>query len=142
MKIVLDTNVLVSGLIAPFGRCGEIVRILTSGKITLCIDARILVEYDKVLRRPKFGFDERQVDLVMDFIRGSGQVHTAIPLPKALPDIDDSSFLEVAKCAAAECLVTGNLKHFPRECRAGVRVLTPAGFLDFIKEQGYNQGRA
>ncbi len=45
MKVVLDTNVLVSGLLAPFGPCGEIVRMLTSAEITLCADARVLLGY-------------------------------------------------------------------------------------------------
>ena len=41
MRIVLDTNVLVSGLLTPFGTCGDVVRMLTSGSFTLCVDARI-----------------------------------------------------------------------------------------------------
>ena len=45
MKIVLDTNVLVAGLLSPFGPCGEIVRMVSSGEVTLCFDALILAEY-------------------------------------------------------------------------------------------------
>jgi putative PIN family toxin of toxin-antitoxin system len=61
MKIVLDTNVLVAGLLSPFGPCGEIVRMVSSSKVTLCIDALILSEYSEVLHRPKFGFDKEKV---------------------------------------------------------------------------------
>ena len=53
MKIVLDTNVLVAGLLSPFGSCGDIVRMVSSGNLTLCIDARVLSEYHEVLERPK-----------------------------------------------------------------------------------------
>ena len=41
MRIVLDTNVLISGMLTPFGVCGEIIRIFTSGGLTLCVDSRI-----------------------------------------------------------------------------------------------------
>ncbi|MGB9498531.1 MAG: putative toxin-antitoxin system toxin component, PIN family [Dissulfuribacterales bacterium] len=45
MKIVLDTNVLISGLLTSFGSSGEIVRMVFSGELTMYIDARILAEY-------------------------------------------------------------------------------------------------
>jgi predicted nucleic acid-binding protein len=35
MKIVLDTNVLVAGLLSPFGPCGDIIRMVSSGYLTL-----------------------------------------------------------------------------------------------------------
>lgn len=53
MRIVLDTNVLVAGLLSPFGPCGEIVRMVSSGEPALCFDARILSEVNDVLKRPK-----------------------------------------------------------------------------------------
>ena len=61
MKIVLDTNVLISGLLTPFGVCGEIVRMLTSNVLTLCADSRILFEYEDLLRRPRFAIDEKMI---------------------------------------------------------------------------------
>ncbi len=136
MRVVLDTNVLVSGLLTPFGTCGEIVRIMTSGKMVLCVDARILLEYDEVLRRPKFAVDPPKVEVVMDYIQNSSEVHASAPLKRPLPDEDDNSFLEVALSAVADCLVTGDVKHFPKRCRAGVRVLSPRGFLDEFTGRG------
>jgi putative PIN family toxin of toxin-antitoxin system len=56
MNIVLDTNVLVSGLLSPFGPCGRIVCMVSSGELTISLDARILAEYEEVLCRPKFKF--------------------------------------------------------------------------------------
>ena len=52
MKIALDTTFLVAGLLSPFGPCAEMVRMPSSGGLTLYFDARILSEYSKVLRRP------------------------------------------------------------------------------------------
>jgi len=129
MRIVLDTNVLVSGLFTPFGTSGALVRMLTSGAVVLCVDARILLEYDEVLRRPKFAMDPQQVAALMDFIQHAAERHGCAPLPSPLPDPDDSPFLEVALSAAADCLVTGNVKHFPKRCRAGMPVLSPQQFI-------------
>jgi len=135
VRIVVDTNVLVSGLLTPFGTCGAIVRMLTSADIVLCVDARILLEYDDVLRRPKFDIDPHKAAVVMDYIHDYSEVHPASPIGRSLPDEDDNPFLEVALSAAADCLVTGNLKHFPKRCRAGVRVLSPQQFLDDFRKR-------
>jgi putative PIN family toxin of toxin-antitoxin system len=133
VKIVLDTNVLVVGMLTPFGTCGEIVRMLTSGDLKLCVDARMLFEYQDVLRRSIFDIDPGMIDVIMEYIENSAEICPASPLPISLPDNDDEPFLEVAISARADCLVTGNLKHFPARCRSGVRVLSPREFLDFFK---------
>lgn len=133
MKIVLDTNVLVSGLMTPFGNCGEIVRMLTSGEIVLCVDSRILVEYTEVLQRPHFGFDPKKTRVVIEFIEGAAETHATSPLAKELPDPDDNAFMEVALSSGAECIITGNLRHFPERCRMGARVLSPKEFLEYFK---------
>lgn len=135
MKIVLDTNVLVSGLLTPFGNCGEIVRMLTSEEITLCVDSRILVEYAEVLSRPQFNITPQKAAAVIEYIQTSSETYAAVPLDRALPDESDNSFMEVALSSGAVCLVTGNLKHFPEHSRAGVRVLAPKEFLDFFRKR-------
>ena len=135
MRIVMDTNVLVSGMLTPFGVCGEIVRMLTSSNITLCVDSRILFEYEDVLRRPRFQIEYNMIDLVMEYIESSSEAHNTTPLQKFLPDPDDNQFLEVAISANVDCLVTGNVKHFPRNSRCGVKVLSPREFLDVLKKR-------
>ncbi|NTW29514.1 MAG: putative toxin-antitoxin system toxin component, PIN family [Coriobacteriia bacterium] len=129
MRIVLDTNVLVSGLLSPFGPPGEIVRMVSSGEITLCLDARILSEYEDVLARPKFGFDEDAVAALLDYIDYRGHATASSPLGQRLPDPADEPFLEVALACGAECLVTGNLIHFPPDARQGMNVVAPIEFL-------------
>lgn len=58
MRIVLDTNVLLSGLLSPSGPPGNIARLITTGAVRVCYDARILVEYRQVLLRPTFPFTD------------------------------------------------------------------------------------
>jgi len=135
MNIVLDTNVLVAGLLTPYGLCGEIVRMISSGELALCFDARILAEYSEVLRRPKFRFDEDKVAALLDYLEHHGCTIASNPLPKSLPDIDDEPFLEVALAGSAVCLVTGNKLHFPPTLRQGVKVLSPREFSGFYKKQ-------
>ncbi|MCX7012654.1 MAG: putative toxin-antitoxin system toxin component, PIN family [Candidatus Sumerlaeota bacterium] len=136
MNIVLDTNALVAGLLTPSGTCGGIVRSLTSGDVTLCVDARILFEYEDVLRRPRFGIDAAKIDVLLDHIAGSAIQCPSSPLPLSLPDPDDKAFLEVALAGQDVCLVTGNLKHFPSRLRHGVSVLSPGQFIEYWEKRG------
>jgi putative PIN family toxin of toxin-antitoxin system len=133
MKIVLDTNVLVSGLLQPFGPSGQIVRLVASGELVLCHDSRILAEYREVLLREKFRFDPERVEILMEEIRGGGIPVAARPLAIRLPDADDELFLEVALAGGAQCLVTGNLKHYPADARHGIEVLSPRSFIDLYR---------
>lgn len=136
MRIVLDTNVFVSGLLSPYGPPGEVVRMVSSGDIELCLDARILAEYDEVLTRPRFGFDPDAVAALLDYIDFRSEVVASQPLDRRLPDPDDEPFLEVALACGADGLVTGNLGHFPPDRRAGATVLSPSEFLDHFRTKG------
>lgn len=129
MIVVLDTNVLVAGLLSPFGPCGEIVRMLSAEDLHLCLDARILSEYEEVLHRPRFGFHPDHVHVLLEHIRNTGLVVSTRPLAAPLPDPDDEPFLQVALAGEASCLVTGTARHFPEALQGGVRVLSPAEFV-------------
>lgn len=135
MRIVLDTNVLVSGLLSPFGVCGEIVRMLTSGTFALCVDSRILLEYKEVVRRPKFQIDRSLVEIVLEYIESTAEIYPTVPLKHSLPHEDDAPFLEVALASRADFLVSGNLKHFPAQCRDGISVLSPQQFIQQFRHR-------
>jgi putative PIN family toxin of toxin-antitoxin system len=135
MKIVLDTNVLVAGLLSPFGPCGEILRMVSSAELTLCFDALILAEYSEVLYRSRFGFDKDKVAALLDHIEYRGHTVASSPLRHTLPDPDDEPFLKVAIAGKAVCLVTGNASHFPTKLCQGQKVFSPSGFLTFYKNQ-------
>jgi len=135
MNIVLDTNVLVAGLLSPFGACGEIILMVSSGEITLSLNARILTEFDEVLRRPKFNFEGEKVTALLDYIAHGGQTVATSPLANSLPDLDDEIFLETAMASQTVCLVTGNKNHFPAELCHGIIIYSPREFLHFYKKQ-------
>jgi len=135
MKIVLDTNVLVSGLLTPFGPSGEIVRMVSAGELISYIDARILSEYQEVLHRPKFKFNKDHISILLDFIKIYGQFVSSLPLKNRLPDPDDEPFLEVAIAGKVRSLITGNIVHYPPSYREGIKIFSPSEFLEFYRKQ-------
>ncbi len=134
MKIVLDTNVLVSGILSPHGPPAAVLRALLTGSAALCFDERIVSEYRDVLTRTKFSFDRDLVEELIGYLEAAGSPALAAPLPVTLPDPWDQMFIEVAVSSNADFLVTGNLKHFPKRARAGVSVVSPRAFLDLLLE--------
>jgi putative PIN family toxin of toxin-antitoxin system len=126
---VLDTNVLVSGLLSPEGPCARILALAATGRLTLVLDARILAEYELVMRRTKFGIDPDLVEMFLAQLDTLAEKVAAPPLGLPLPDKADAKFVECALAASAECVITGNARHFPAMACGKVRVLTPAQFL-------------
>ena len=100
----------------------------------MCYDARILGEYSQVLRRPAFAFSPIQVDAVLAQLEADGDLVTARPLRERLPDPDDEVFLAVALAGHADCLVTGNLRHYPASRRHGVQVVSPRAFWRYTEK--------
>lgn len=128
MLVVLDTNILVSALLSPFGPPARVLDLVLSGDIRAAYDDRLLAEYREVLARPKFSFAPEEVVVVLDYLETDGERVTARPLPCDLPDPDDLPFLEVAAQAEA-VLITGNTAHYPEAVRGGVRVVAPGEFV-------------
>ena len=128
MRIVVDTNVLVSGLLSSSGPPSSVVNLVLGRQVRLLVDNRILFEYDDVLRREELGFRIDTVNSLMDFIKAEAEYINAQPLNRAFQDKDDQVFYEVAVGGKADALVTGNLKHFPKE----LIIQTPRQFVDSL----------
>jgi putative PIN family toxin of toxin-antitoxin system len=131
VRIVLDTNVLVAGLLSAHAAPARVLQSILAGEVSICYDSRIVAEYRQVLARPKFAFDQELTEDVIDWIEVSGELLIPPPLSVSLPDPDDVMFLEVAVAANVDCLVTGNLRHFPQRRRHGVSVLKPMQFVEW-----------
>ena len=126
MMVVIDTNVLVSALLSRDGTPAKVIGMVLNGTITLCYDYRIICEYRDVLKRPKFGFSNGEINSLIDWFESNGQSVIAEPVNKKFDDEEDKKFYEVAKHCNA-ILVTGNLKHFPKESW----IMNP---MDFLKK--------
>ena len=130
MRIVVDTNVLVSGLINPYGSPGRVIDELLVGTLVPLHDDRMLAEYRDVLRRARFGFDRDRVDALLDFLAFVGEPVSGSCLQIALPDAGDLPFLEVAVAGGADAIVTGNGRHFIPTTGVHCRpILTPRELL-------------
>lgn len=80
MRVVLDTNVLISAIITPFGNAARILDLVLLREIqAIYYDDRILAEYREVLLRPKFDFENNDVDELVTFIGSEGFKVTAVP---------------------------------------------------------------
>ena len=131
MRLVVDTNVLVSAMLSPHGPPAQVLRLLLQGDLVPLHDDRILAEYRAVLSRARFAFAPEDVRAVLEGIEGGGETVFAKPLPLELPDPDDLAFLEVAVAGRADALVTGNLRQYqPVRGRHGVEIFSPSGLVE------------
>lgn len=135
IRAVIDTNVLVSGLIAAAGNEALILLAIHQGLVQPCFSAAILEEYVDVLARPKFGFVVNDIDALLEMFRRNGElIHPEGPAP-TLPDPDDAQFLHCAQMAGAEFVITGNNRHFPQDACDPIRVITAGELLDRITRE-------
>jgi putative PIN family toxin of toxin-antitoxin system len=132
ITLVMDTNVLISGLLSPHSHSARLVGLVAEGLIRVAFDERILAEYREVLARPKFPFQPAQIEALLTQIEEEGLKITPLPIATRLPDSDDLPFLEVALSAKVDFLVTGNKKHYPPSVRRGIQVLSPKQFLELM----------
>ncbi len=123
---VLDTNVLVSGLLSPHGAPAKILNLIINGNIIIVLDARIFDEYSDVLHRKKFSFPDDAVNEIISFIRKEGVFISPVPVNCTIPDPGDLPFIEVSLHANVP-VVTGNIRHFTG---SDAVVMTPVQFLE------------
>ena len=131
MKIVLDTNIVVSGLLQSQGNPAQVLMLALAGAVQVCHDERILAEYAEVLVRLRFKFDSKRVREVLTKLDVDGLAVDASGVSNLdLPDADDEPFLAVALAASADFLVTGNLSDYPPHKRRTCAVVSPAAFME------------
>jgi putative PIN family toxin of toxin-antitoxin system len=132
MKVVVDTNVIVSGILKPEGLLAKVLNLVLSGKLLICADSRIINEYRNVLLRDKFGFPKKLVDDLIDFIESTAILVSPPPVLLDLIDEGDLPFIEVALFTNVP-IITGNEKHF--QAIDGLTIYTPNDFLKLYKSR-------
>lgn len=114
VKVVLDTNILVSALWSADGNPNRITHLIPEQKIIPCYCEAILLEYRSVLNRPAFKFTAEQVDELLSKLAKFGEYYDVQKSDIVLPDESDRVFYDTAKTSNA-ILITGNTKHYPSE---------------------------
>ena len=138
MKAVLDTNVVVSGIIREEGPSGQILRLLLQeGKFTAVTSVEILAEIRQVLLRPKIrkyhGWTDEQIDTFVTFLYTQSLV-TEGKLPvNVARDPSDNKFLSCAREANVEYLVSADDDLLELKTYEGTAIVSPAAFLDTLK---------
>ena len=125
MKVVIDTNVIVSALINRAGIPAKVLTLAFGGKLIPLFDNRTLAEYVNVLSRKEFCFDDVIVNHFIEYVKNAGEYVTAEFSGIKFTDDTDKKFYELYISGGAQYLITGNKKHFPSE----KGIVTPSEFL-------------
>lgn len=133
MKVVFDTNVLLSALLTR-GVCEALLdRCIADAAFTLVVSEHILGEFSKHAKR-KFGADAGDLKRAIEFIHLHAEVVEPAPMPPdACPDKDDLPVLGTAVAAKAAALVTGDAELLKRGSIRGVPIVSPRAFYDALR---------
>ena len=127
-RLVLDTNVVVSAALSASGPPARIVDLARVGAVEIAVSPEILAEYEEVFGRPEFRKISAQLAEDLRRIRSFAAEVMPGQRLRVCSDADDDKFVECALWSQAGFLVTGNLRHFPREF-PGLRIISPAAYL-------------
>ncbi|MBR1629208.1 MAG: putative toxin-antitoxin system toxin component, PIN family [Lachnospiraceae bacterium] len=133
---VIDTNVIVSGLLTNnrMAPTAVILDAMMDGKIIPLFHEDILAEYEDVLQRKKFPFDQKDIEIVIHAVKEFGLEVFPEKTGEIFIDVDDLIFYEVAmeKRSDDAYLVTGNRKHYPIKDF----IVTPAEMVEILRQYG------
>jgi putative PIN family toxin of toxin-antitoxin system len=126
MKIILDTNIIVSALLSPHGLPAKILNLVLNGSVIIVYDNNVLAEYTDVLGRARLKINQELKKIIIDFIDKEGDYIIAEPQNIKFDDNDDKIFYELYKSGDIDYLITGNKRHFPKE----KGIVTPREFIE------------
>ncbi len=131
LRLVIDTNVLISAAIKPVGLQRTVLLLAITKPARLYVSRPILEEYSEVLSRPELRIRKGLRQQLLQLIKN----HTFTVAPtrrlEVTSDPDDNVFVECADAARADYLVTGNQKHFPRFWKK-TKIITPREFISLV----------
>jgi uncharacterized protein len=136
IRLILDTNILVSSQLNPLGWEAKLVALVLAGLLRIHVTEAMFREYSRVLLRPKFHLNRLAVEELLVNIRRLASWHEPDRRVSASPDESDNRFLECAEVAGADFLVTGNTKHFPRHWKRTRIVTTREFFALYSQAEG------
>jgi putative PIN family toxin of toxin-antitoxin system len=139
MRVVLDTNLLISGIITPKGTPAKIVDAWHDELFELVVTEEILDEVERVLAYSKIRkyhrWSDKEIDEFITGLRVFGFLAKPEPLPGVpVRDPDDLKFLECAVGGEADCVVTGDKDLLSIVEIWGIRILRPTEFLRLLKK--------
>ena len=131
LRLVIDTNVLVSAALKPIGLPRTVLILAFTKPARLYVSAIILQEYSHVLARPDLRIRKGLQHQLLQLIKNNSYVVSPVRSLAVTRDPDDNIFLECADAARADYLITGNLKHFPKYWKT-TKVISPREFISLM----------
>lgn len=130
MRVVVDTNVLVSALLVPNSRPADVLKQFRDEKWSLAISGTLIEEYGRVLRRKKFGLPLHDVDSLLQTIEArSIRVIPSKHFDLIADDPADNELIDVAVESKANFIVSGDSHLLSLGNFHGVSIVSPAEFL-------------
>jgi putative PIN family toxin of toxin-antitoxin system len=131
LRLVIDTNVVISAALKPEGLQRTTFLLAITKPARLYVSQPILEEYAEVLSRPEFKIRKGLRQQLLQLIKNRGNLVVPSRRLEVSGDPDDNRFLECADAARADYLVTGNLRHFPRFWKKN-KIITPREFIGLV----------
>ena len=134
MKLVLDTDVVLSGLRSAVGASRVLLQAVEAGIVTPLVSVATVLEYEAVLQRPEhraaIGLNRGEIDAFLDgLIALADHVTPDIDFRGVIRDPDDDMFVAVAINGRADAIVTFNTADYapsdPRDVALGLPVCRP-----------------
>jgi len=131
IRVVLDTNVIVSALLTDQGLPALILDLAISRNIQLFYSQALMSEYEEVLSRRRFNFPSKKVKNTLAEIKcASIEVFPTQTIALITEDPADNRILEASQAAQADYIITGNKKHFPFPKFKRTRIVSPREFFE------------
>ena len=129
MKVTVDTNVLISAL-GWNGVEAAVIEMVLDGGLELCLSAQILSEFYRVVKYPKFGFTNEEIDgYVGRLLNNVIFVTPKIKINAVAEDLDDNKIIECAVEGKSRYIISGD-KHLLRLGEyEGIKIIRAADFL-------------
>jgi uncharacterized protein len=102
IRVVFDTNIIVSALLQPLGPSAQIFMMALGGLLQLCVSGSVYAEYEEVISRPRFKRSPAMISGALQAIREKGLWVRPIEKLRICLDPDDDIFLECAQAAHAD----------------------------------------
>jgi putative PIN family toxin of toxin-antitoxin system len=137
VTVVMDTNVLVSGLRSSKGASFRLLSLVGDGRFRLCLSVPIVIEYEAAAKRlvSRGGLSSTDVEAIIDYLCKVGEHHKIYFLWRPLlRDSKDDMVVELAVASSADAIITFNRKHFKGSESFGIRIITPQELLREIGE--------
>jgi putative PIN family toxin of toxin-antitoxin system len=132
LKAVIDTNIFLAGLLNADGGAAKIIRAFQAGEFELIITHDVFDEYVRVIHFFDNDVPSHQSEELLELVFAKASKVRPVPAQGICSDKDDEKFLSAALASDADCIVTKNKKHFPKD---SVKIANVREFLEAIEKQ-------